>query len=900
MATYTDNFNRADGGIGANYTQTTGASFSVVSNRVKQTATAGVYRFAKYTVSAMDSANYRVDLGIARSDNGAIMIGAACRCASGATNSGYIFGGFGGDAFYLLRIDAGSENILATGSGCASGTEYAAGISADGSTIRGFRNNVQDASVTDTTYATGTPGIGAYGGNATSTQNYADDWQAADLVANTNVSSSDSVTLTDATASLSAAETVTDTATLSDASAPAAALAATDSATIAEQSAVDATQQVSSSDSAALAESVTTAAVATTTDSAALAEARTLTAPITATDSATLAEARTLAASETVTDSATLAEVGAIAAMLTASEAGALVDTNNALRFYGNGTSNIDRARIPLDTGGTSTAADVGSGDFTIEVWLQAAYADNDATSATDARESNIFLDRDIWGHPRGWVAGLERNGATLRVVFGVAGSGGTWTTIRGTTDVGDNQPHHVAIVRNVATGLIQIFVDGEEDASGTYTTGDLSYPDGFDPGLGLNNTYLVLGAEKHDAGSAYPSYNGYLDELRISTTRRYTGSFTPQQRWEVDGDTAALYHMDSASSTTLIDATGRTNGELLVGGSPSGPVWINDGIFAVSTIAESIGANSSDSAALTDATATLSATETVTDSAALDDAASVAPPLAATDTAALAEQSSLAASQQVSSSDVAALAEALDLAAQANTADAATLAEAAAHAAMLAATDAATIAEQSELDATRPVSGTDSAALAEVVSLAAQTATADAATLAEAAAIAAPVAATDSATLDEQSAVDATQPVASADAATLNEVVALAASIATLDSATLAEAVAPAATLAATDSATLAEQSLLDASQQVADTDSATLAAQSAVSALTSNADSATLAESSVLTITLAREDVITLSEQRHLLTDNPTVVDLTLRPRDLNWTLRDRSLGWTVRRRS
>ena len=39
------------------------------------------------------------------------------------------------------------------------------------------------------------------------------------------------------------------------------------------------------------------------------------------------------------------------------------------------------------------------------------------------------------------------------------------------------------------------------------------------------SDPFLVIGAEKHDAGSLYPSYRGWIDEVRLSTVRRYTGS---------------------------------------------------------------------------------------------------------------------------------------------------------------------------------------------------------------------------------------------------------------------------------------------------------------------------------------------------------------------------------------
>ena len=297
----------------------------------------------------------------------------------------------------------------------------------------------------------------------------------------------------------------------------------------------------------------------------------------TATASAT-APAATATALGAVTQPAYSATVQASAPAATAS---ALGSRAASLRFYGTGSGQIDRVRIPLTqaSGTQSRPVNVGAGDFTIEVWLKAAYADNTSyTPFSDARNSNIFLDRDIWNDSRGWVAGVRRVSGTLRACFGVAG-GGSWTTITGSADVGDDAWHHIAIVRRQSTGVVELYVDGTLDASGTYTTGDLSYPLSYTPTGGTNNEYLVIGAEKHDAGSEYPSFNGTISELRISDTRRYTTTFTrPSAPFAPDANAVGLYHSDSAPGAILRDAAtvsgAPTNGELLIGGANNAPVW--------------------------------------------------------------------------------------------------------------------------------------------------------------------------------------------------------------------------------------------------------------------------------------------------------------------------------------
>lgn len=244
------------------------------------------------------------------------------------------------------------------------------------------------------------------------------------------------------------------------------------------------------------------------------------------------------------------------------------------LRFFGTDTStypDVDRLRIPLRDGATPTAADVGAGDFTYELWLRCAYADNTSSSIADVRYSNIVLDRDIWNDARGHVLGVtRRTGPILAACFGVAGAGLTWTTIYGTTDIGDDQWHHLAVVRRQSTGVIELWVDGALDASGTYTTGDLSY-NGGNTG-GQDNNQIVIGTEKHDVGVGF---NGDIDVIRISDIRRYTAAFKPERPLAVDSDVAVMYRLNEAIGTSAADASGNgITATLAVGGPNSAPQW--------------------------------------------------------------------------------------------------------------------------------------------------------------------------------------------------------------------------------------------------------------------------------------------------------------------------------------
>lgn len=256
------------------------------------------------------------------------------------------------------------------------------------------------------------------------------------------------------------------------------------------------------------------------------------------------------------------------------------IDGGWSLRFYGNddgnGTTFIDRVRVDLDD---DPPANIGAGDFTVEMWLLAESA-NAAGSITPGANNNwingnVFFDRDRFGVVRAWGASLGAG----RVAFGVRDSNDTFRTIVGTTDIRDGQWHHVALVRDISATEISIYVDGVREATSTSAgSGSLSYPPGASTSYPNSDPYMVFGAEKHDAGpGTYPSFYGYIEEVRLSNTERYTGtSFTPPTgRLELDADTVALYRFNEGTGTTVTDENGNQSpGTLSVGGAASGPTW--------------------------------------------------------------------------------------------------------------------------------------------------------------------------------------------------------------------------------------------------------------------------------------------------------------------------------------
>jgi serine/threonine protein kinase/Leucine-rich repeat (LRR) protein len=60
--------------------------------------------------------------------------------------------------------------------------------------------------------------------------------------------------------------------------------------------------------------------------------------------------------------------------------------------------------------------------------------------------------------------------------------------------------------------------------------------------------------------------FHGVLDEIRVSKTARYTKSFAPQRRFELDADTLALYHCDEGEGDVLKDSSGNGHHGKIVG----------------------------------------------------------------------------------------------------------------------------------------------------------------------------------------------------------------------------------------------------------------------------------------------------------------------------------------------
>ena len=213
--------------------------------------------------------------------------------------------------------------------------------------------------------------------------------------------------------------------------------------------------------------------------------------------------------------------------------ANAQVDT--AEKQFGTGSALFDGTDDRLNVTDDLTDFDFGSGQFTVECWVyRAANGSNDGI-ITKGGGVDAWNDTD--GHQ--WVLFMASDNKIY--FFWNTGGGGSSSISSNAVDLTDGF-HHIAASQDA--GNIRLFLDGTQVAVAGVAT--ISEPTTRD---------------KVRIGS-FPSDNhewpGWIDEVRISNTGRYSAGFTPSALPFVpDANTKFLMHADGVdASTTFTDAT--------------------------------------------------------------------------------------------------------------------------------------------------------------------------------------------------------------------------------------------------------------------------------------------------------------------------------------------------------
>lgn len=186
-----------------------------------------------------------------------------------------------------------------------------------------------------------------------------------------------------------------------------------------------------------------------------------------------------------------------------------------------------------------------GSHPVTIEAWLSPADPYGNGAIVSNATDTGIYLHQnyDERTKARHW---------SVRV-----GTAGRWIAAADGEIRFQNRRTHVATVWNQST--LTVYVDGEREATGIVSLSEMPP---------INRPFLIGTKYLKNASSGFSNFwfHGAIDEVRISATARYTGEFTPQNRFEPDEYTLGLYHFDEASGLTAYDASPHENDAEIIG----------------------------------------------------------------------------------------------------------------------------------------------------------------------------------------------------------------------------------------------------------------------------------------------------------------------------------------------
>jgi hypothetical protein len=162
---------------------------------------------------------------------------------------------------------------------------------------------------------------------------------------------------------------------------------------------------------------------------------------------------------------------------------------------------------------------DFGTGDFTVEAWVNLTRVDSSFAGILEGRPSGSLSD---------YLFGFRANTPSVIV------NGTEYTS---TATINANTWYHVAFVRHI--GYIKIYVNG--NLSGSWYHSASVTPTGLIKIGQLLDSYL------------YYFFSGYMDELRVSKgVARYTSNFSvPTSPFNTDANTSLLCHFNGDTDVT-------------------------------------------------------------------------------------------------------------------------------------------------------------------------------------------------------------------------------------------------------------------------------------------------------------------------------------------------------------
>ncbi|HRZ78943.1 MAG TPA: LamG domain-containing protein [bacterium] len=148
-------------------------------------------------------------------------------------------------------------------------------------------------------------------------------------------------------------------------------------------------------------------------------------------------------------------------------------------------------------------------------------------------------------------------------------------------TELDINKWYHVAVVKTASN--LKIFVNGVLESTETTSYNPLN-----------NSENLFFGSRR----SSTPSYmQGLVDEIRISSTARYSSNFTPDKRFSSDASTIGLWHFEETAGTVADNAAGSGLDGTLKGGATWTSQCVDNYEVPVPEIVDTIGSSETNTA---------------------------------------------------------------------------------------------------------------------------------------------------------------------------------------------------------------------------------------------------------------------------------------------------------------
>jgi hypothetical protein len=215
---------------------------------------------------------------------------------------------------------------------------------------------------------------------------------------------------------------------------------------------------------------------------------------------------------------------------------------------FGGASALFDGSGDYLSLGANSVTNDLAltSTTWTVEYWAR-------ITSHIGQFQATVAIWNDQTGVGNVYYFSTNMFNTTNKMgfeyVYGTNSGSGNLTFGSSTLATGVWQHHAFVRNGNTLTAYLDGVSQGTHDMTGR--TIDIT---GFN-NSGANSVPVTIGGMSTGSGS----FNGYLDEVRISNIARYTAAFTPSTTpFQSDANTVLLLHMDGTdASTTFTDDNG-------------------------------------------------------------------------------------------------------------------------------------------------------------------------------------------------------------------------------------------------------------------------------------------------------------------------------------------------------